>query len=167
MLGGNANSYATSPILLKISSGPQNLAANFLQFPSLRELFLSYFQIFPDFHPLLFHVLENFRPNNHSVTWIVPTHKRFTPSSIQSLKWTRLQGSMISVVVRKFHQVKVALPLGWLIHHIHPQHILNHLIISLRLSISLWMICGIEVQNCSKLFEQSLPKIGSELGISV
>ena len=41
MLAGNANSYATSLILLKISNGPQNLAANFLQFPSLRELCLA------------------------------------------------------------------------------------------------------------------------------
>jgi hypothetical protein len=42
MDAGNASIYATSPILSRISNGPQNLAANFEQFPSLRELLLAF-----------------------------------------------------------------------------------------------------------------------------
>jgi hypothetical protein len=39
MLAKNASSYATSPILAKISKGPQYLATNLGQLPNFKELF--------------------------------------------------------------------------------------------------------------------------------
>ena len=59
------------------------------------------------------------------------------------------------------------LPLGWFVHYIHAKHVLKHLIYFLCFPIDLRMVGGAKVHLCTQICKNTLPKIGSKLGILV
>src|SRR3954467_6221241 len=68
------------------------------------------------FHLLLNHLnllcglLYNFWSNHSTLTRFVPTQRRPTPPTIQSLKWSHTDTRTIIVVVCKLNQRKITIP---------------------------------------------------------
>ena len=73
----------------------------------------------------LFHFYQCVCSNQHHVNWITPTDGSITTFPIQCLKWTHPKILLIPIFIIKLNQWKVLLPFLLLVHHVHPQHILN------------------------------------------
>ena len=115
------------------------LFVHFMLFCIALLFILGCFQVLHDLCNLFLHFLEKLWTKHNHVHWIIPSHRCPTSSSIQSFVWTHSQWFLFSIVIWKFHQVWIILPLGWFFHYIHAKHVFKNLIYSLSVCSSVWL----------------------------
>jgi hypothetical protein len=113
------------------------------------------------FH-FLFHFFDRFSSHQDPILKPIPTQRHQTQSLIKKLKRCHLNGALVAVVISEFHQWQEFFPMIFLVHHVHAQHVLQGLVCSFGLSVSLRVIHSTKVKLGSQGLLETCPKSSSK-----
>jgi hypothetical protein len=86
---------------------------------------------------------------------------------VESFEWFHLETFLIVFVLRELSQWHALVPTVLIVHHTHMEHVFQHLVHMLCLTISLWMISRAVDQVSTQRSMQLLPKMNDKLSSSV
>jgi hypothetical protein len=88
----------------------------------------------------IFHFLDLFWSHQDPILKPIPTQRSLTRSPVKKCERCHLNGAFVTFVIREFHQWKELFPMLLSVHHVHVQHVLQVLVHSFGLPVSLRLI---------------------------
>jgi hypothetical protein len=122
----------------------------------------------PVLHPFsycfhfLFHFLDHFLSHQDPILKPISTQRHPTWSPVKKLKRCHLNGSLVTIVISEFYQWKEFFQSLLLVHYVHVQHVLQGLVGSFDLSVSLRVIHSTKVKLGSQGLLETSPKSSSK-----
>jgi hypothetical protein len=83
---------------------------------------------------------DQIRAKGHPLAKFNPVQRCTASATIESFERGHLESFLIAVVVRELSQWKTLVPTVLIVHHTRTEHVFQHMVHTLYLTIGLWVI---------------------------